>query len=201
MAALPTIPNVIRAAVVGRTAIGTPWANVLHFDKGAGGILSTAITAFQAEIAKLYSNVGYGAGKSGWASFAHSIASVDSVRYTPLFNGLATQVFPLSINGTGGSDAMPSDTAMVISWRADSRGPRYRGRSYWAAPVEGDNDSTGHINSGNVSNHQQAATSFIAACVASAVPLQIASYKYASAAPVVTASVNNVWDRQRRRAA
>jgi hypothetical protein len=200
MAALPVIADVIRASVVGRTAIGTPWANVLHFKKDAGMTVAAALDLFQAEAAKLYSSVGYGAGKSGWASFSHTLASVDQVRYTPLFNGLATQVKPLSINGTGGSDAMPSDTAMVVSWRADSRGPRYRGRSYWAAPVEGDNDPTGHINSGNVSNHSQAAIAFIVALSTALVPLQVASYKFGTSAPVVTASVNNVWDRQRRRA-
>lgn len=200
MAALPTIPDVLRCSVVGHTAIGTRWANVLHVKKDAGMTTSAAIALVHTQIGLLYQSAGFGAGKLGWATMGHPLAGVEAVRYTPLYNNLATTINSLVIAGAGTGDALPSDTCLVISWRSDSRGPRYRGRSYWPSPSELTNGADGRCLPASAATFAAASLQFVANLATALVPLQVASYKYATSAPVTATSVDTRWDRQRRRA-
>lgn len=198
--ALPVIADVIRFAVRGHCVNGQPWVNVQHFKKDPANATAAAIAAFEPEIAKRYTLLGYGGAGRGWGNMASTAAGVDTITYTPLYGSLASVVHNLVIAGGTGGDALPSDTAWCVSFQSSQRGASKRGRIYFASPVEDACDSTGHILASKLAFHLANEALLIAGCTTAGVPLHIASYKYASSVPIISASIDNVFDRQRRRA-
>lgn len=200
VAALPTIADVIRYAVKGHCVNGQPWVNVQHFKKASASSTAAAIALFEPELTKRYTALGYGGTGRGWANMAALAAGVETVTYTPLYGSLASIVHPLVIAGGTGGDALPSDTAWVVSYQSSQRGARNRGRLYFAAPVEDACDSTGHIIAAKQAFQLSNEGAFIAATTAAGVIPQIASYKFSTSVDIISASMDNVFDRQRRRA-
>lgn len=196
---LPVITDVIRVAVRGVCPSGQPWVNVLHFRASTGTTLAANAALIQPEIAKLYSVVGYGASKAGWASNASTQSKTVDVTYLPLDGVSASLSNSMAITGAAGGDALPSDVAMVITHRTLLRGARHRGRSYWAGFAESVNGSDGRIITGTITDFLGCWGAFNAALVTKAIPQVVASYKFASAEPVSSYAIDTAWDRQRRR--
>lgn len=199
--ALPVIADVVRCAVSGVGAAGTNWVNVLHYKKLGTDSYPVAIAVAQGLIADFYTNGGGVGSLYGWGNFAVDDASVRRMVHTPLDGVSASTVVDVTIPGTGATEPLPPDTAVVISWRTAVRGPQARGRTYWAGMSEALNDSNGRLLAASQAQMITGANDFLAAMDTSNVPLVVASYKYAVYNEVVSATIDNVFDRQRRRKA
>lgn len=197
---LPTIPDVVRVAVKGVTPAGSPFVNVLHYKDDTAVSLDAAIALFHAQLTTLYSTAGFGVGKNGWGALGATSARTVEVAYTPLFDDLATRVLAMAQTGGATGDALPSDTALCITLRTNLRGPRYRGRQYWAGGTEANNTATGKVLAATLGQLVAGWGQFLINLSGANVPLVVASYKFSEATLVTSVSANDTWDRQRRRA-
>lgn len=197
--ALPVIANVIRCAVRGKCPSGAPWVNVHHVQKAAGANYPASILEWDTELAKLYSDVGYGGVNKGWAHFANPLASTIDFTFTPLDGVAASTTLAHAIVGTSAGEPLPSDTAIVMTHRTTKRGRRYRGRTYFAGI--GEADSNGQFLAASRDVLMATAELYRAAVVATTnldFPV-VASYAYETAEPISQYTMNLVFDRQKRR--
>lgn len=202
MAALPVIPNVIRCVISGVCPSGQPWANTFHVEKEPASSFGAAANAIQTEVLKIYGiAVPYGVGTEAWGQSASNLARMTQQRYTLLDGVTASALFNVTRTGLLATNPMPSDTAVVVSEQTAKRGPRYRGRIYLPGYTESMNDANGTIDATTRTNMTAGWVAFANALFASVDlgGMVVASYKYATAEPVTVLTINERWDRQKRR--
>lgn len=194
---LPVIADTMRVAIEGKLANGHNWANILHFRKASGVSFATAIAVLDpALVSHLQTAVG---GGQTWKNSATTAASVQAIRYTPLDGASATVVNTHIIAGASAGEALPGNTALVITLRTASRGRSFRGRVYQAPFNETQNAATGVPVSAEVAGVAAQWNGLLTNLVATGVSLVVASYKLALATNVATCTVDGRWDTQRRR--
>lgn len=163
--------------------------NVLHVQK-TSSTASAIATAFDGAVA------------AGMWQPSINTASVTSIEVTPLDGVTATFVLATSgakwagVQSTGDVLVAP---AGIVSLRTTLRGAKNRGRIY--LPFIGEAvQSSGQILSGTVTTWQTAWNTFLNTAIpAAGMTLVVASYKYATAAPVASISCEAFLGTQRRR--
>lgn len=133
---------VVQVSVNGTTPGGEKWVNVFHVlnpNGPAAAITLADATAITAPIFALYDDI-----KALLAStFAVSFATVKNM--TADRSGEQFEVAPgAAIVGTAVGDPLPSQNAVVISWRTALATRRTRGRTYLAGFAESSMDATAH---------------------------------------------------------
>lgn len=198
---LPVITRVVRAAVQGTLGNGQPWVNVLHYRVAADFWGPTNIGNLDAEISKLYSAAGYGAGKEGWANNASTGARVSQVTYTPLDGSAASDARSKAIVGISAADSLPPRTAMVFTLRTALRGRSRRGRCYWAGFTEtaGAPDGTPVDSVITAFNAAWAQHKTDLGAKTTPIALVVASYKLSDATDTTIVQGQDRWATQRRR--
>ncbi len=197
---LPIIQDCFRVAVRGSNNIGAPCINVLHFLKLASSSQATFLAALDIQLRNIYLAGGVaGVGTSGWGTFGGGLSRVDDYTVTKLDGVSASLVVPMAIVGSATGDALPPDTALVTTFRSGFRGRSFRGRTYWWGGTEANNDGGGRLLAANLVEFTANWGQVILTPSAAEAVLCIASYTMASAAVVTSFTVNNVFDRQRRR--
>lgn len=196
---LPVITDVMRTAIEGNTAIGSHWANVLHFRKS--GVLTYAgmIALVEPELKKLYGPSAAYAGGQRWEDPAASSWTVQQFRHTPLDGTSASTVTTSVATGQSGGDALPSGVAVVFTLRTALRGRSYRGRVYWGGYSESTNPVGAQPTSSTISGQVTNWNGMIAALSGSGVSLVVASYLHSTAENVVNVTSQARWESQRRR--
>src|SRR6476620_6081691 len=139
---LPVITDTIRVSVEGLLVSGRAWANILHFRKS--GVLSYAgaIVVLEARLPQFWTN--RVVGSPAWGYYAHTGASIQRIRYTPLDGVSPTTVAAHVSAGAAAADPLPAQDALAVTFYTATRGRRYRGRMFLPAFTEGSNDGTGH---------------------------------------------------------
>lgn len=194
MAAL-VIPGAIQVVVKGQN-LGTNWANVWGVYNPDPFLLDQAVAN---EIADAFFD-GYALDAAsrtfGWSLTAIEVRDLRTAT-SPSFDGVIT---PLS--GSNSGDAMPPQTAAVISHRTGLRGKSYNGRTYMNGWVEVLNDGDGALTPGLQSAllaEVAAIEAGLAGVTGGPFVLAVLSRKLLEATPIVSSTVDNEWDRQDRR--
>lgn len=197
---LPIIADVSRVAVRGLCQNGQPWVNVLHFAKPTATSRAAFMTALDINIRGIYNPTGVsGPGTSGWATVGGIGSSAVDYTETRLDGVSASEIIALGITGAAGGDPLPADTALVSTFRTGFRGRSNRGRTYWAALTETNNDSNGQL---LLANATEITANWAALLVSPGnldAILCVASYLLADSNPVTSVTLNRIFDRQRRR--
>lgn len=194
---LPTIANVIRAAVIIKMANGHRGSNVLHFEKTAILTYSGAIALLDPILLNLYT-VNQGAGLA-WKTIAPAAASLVQFEYTPLDNSSATTVIGHNVAGLDANDPLPAGTALVVTVRTALRGRAHRGRVY-TGPYCEDANTAGAPTAPTVAAVQTQWNWLIATGLpGSGLSFGVASYKNSTYEPATSITVDPRWDTQRRR--
>ncbi len=128
---LPVIADVCRVTLSGIVEGGVGWSNTLHIARTGTTSWSTLIPLIDAEISKLYAQVGYGAGKYGWAQYCTDGTTFKQATYTPLDGASASTTLNHSQTGVSTQSAPPAQNAMSITLKSGLRGRSYRGRVFW----------------------------------------------------------------------
>lgn len=154
MIPLPTITNVLRAAVRGLTATGQPWVNVIHFrytgTPSAGWV--TEINALDPILFKFYGGPIYTGGYFILQQMG-SNSSIQDITYTPLDGTTVSTVKPhIQAGSVAPGVGAPSEVAAVLTLRTDHRGRRYRGRIYLITNVASNYGADGNLIATYVNN-------------------------------------------------
>lgn len=178
-----------------------PAANIYHVtngqtgDVGIGAVL-TAFKTFYDAIATFFgtgTNISIG-------------ASVRDVSVTP---NRIIAVSPLASVGSSGGEPLPANAALVVTWRTALAGRSFRGRTYLGPSTETVN-SSGVAASGTVNTISTAANALITNIDAIA-GMNFGVYAFRrtqppysetpfdASEPITSATVNGLWDSQRRR--
>jgi hypothetical protein len=125
------ISNWITVTINGLSQDGEPFANVTSFKSNTNttdpAVLSGLATAFWTALGPTY--------LGGLCTGALVQSVVARTHYSPPYvEGRASQTFPQY--GTINADALPDNTAEVISWKTAYIGRRYRGRTFYPATSE-----------------------------------------------------------------
>lgn len=194
---LPMIADVIRTSVVGHTAGGHHWANVLHFRKTSILSNSGAIAILDPLLLNFYTtNLGTGL---GWQNGAPTTMGIEQFQYTPLDGATATTVITHAFAGTSGGEALPANVALVATLRTALRGRSHRGRIYWNGINENSNTAVGAPLAATVNGLANQCAQFISNLAGSGVTWVVASYLNSTAENITAVSVDTRWDTQRRR--
>lgn len=198
---LPVIANCIRCTVFGTVEGGVGWANTMHFSKLTGNSNGQAISDADTEVRKLYQQIGYGAGKYGWAQYNSDGTKVLGSSYTPLDGSTASTSFSWTQAGVSSQAPLPAQNAMSITLRTGLRGRSYRGRVFWTCSNREVIDTNGLIADADLAGTTSAFASFIAALEAKTSPLElvVASYLHGTASTVLSAQPHGVMAHQTHR--
>ena len=194
---LPVIADTIRVAVQGTASNNHHWANILHFRK-TGALTNAGAIVILDPILLAHYNTSAGGGSS-WRSFAPTTTTLDQFVYTPLDGTTASTVITHALVGAQAGDAMPASVALVVTLRTALRGRSHRGRVYQGPWTEVTNGAGGTPSSTQVGFVAGQWTAFLAALSGSGVSLVVASYLHSTAENVVSCTVDQRWDTQRRR--
>lgn len=179
---LPVITDVCRITLSGLVEGGVGWSNTIHVARTSTGSWSTSIPLIDAEISKLYSQAGYGAGKYGWAQYNTDGTTFKQATYTPLDGATASTTINHSGTGVSTQAALPAQNAMVITLKTGTRGRSYRGRVFWTCNSREVMNGDGTIAQADLDGTVLAWQAFNTALGALATPcgLVVASYKNAT---------------------
>lgn len=194
---LPVITDVMRVAINGRSSNGVKWANVLHYRKTGVLTYAGAIAALDPILVDHLTTAN--GGGACWTQLAHSGATIDDIRYTPLDGSSATTVISHVAPGVNANEALPASLCLVVTLRTALRGRSHRGRVYQGPWTEAASTATGTPLSTQPTAVAAQWTAHLAALVGSGVSLVVASYLLATATDVATCTVDTRWDTQRRR--
>jgi len=195
---LPVIANTFRAALVSKASNGHIDVNVLHFRKTGALSYPGAIVIADPLIYALY-NSALGGGVAMKQNL-HPQWNLLEFRYTPLDGVSATTVIPHPLQGTSADDSLPPSTSLVITEYTALRGRAHRGRMFFPALGESNNDVNGGVVAAQVVSMQTQFSAWLASFAGSGVSQVVASYKNSTAEDVVSLLVRSVWHSQRRRA-
>lgn len=194
--------NLFRVTVQGHTPGGEKWVNVFHVVQAVDDddTLTLAIaTSLRDRFATFYNAI---------KAQQHQNYGVDMFTVKNLQTGHDGEQFELApavaIVGGSATDPLPSQDALVVSWRTPLAGRKFRGRTYlagWAtAALETDNPT---IDPANVTLVGNAARALITGLGADFRPLAVWSRIEPPAGGLVTVinnvRVGRVFDTQRRR--
>lgn len=186
---LPIIPGVIRCAFNWLDgASGLKATNVCHFAE-----VDNDPDALNTSLQANFTN-------NMWALQSNAVA-MQSITYTPLFSALAGStehpITSIHAAGTGSPDYSPQ-SCTIIKLGTGSRGRSARGRLY--LPFIGETQQTkGTIQVVDANLVTGAWVAFVAAMALAAKPMQVASYKHATALPVSSVVCETRTGTQRRR--
>ena len=220
--ALPSIPGVVRAAVLGKTDGGGNFVNVWHwrYAGGASAPGTVEIDSLHSVFTRIYSGTAYTTGVP-WFGICTAGVSLTNVVYTVL-DGQAL-AYEKAASGTGltSGPPLPPEVALCLTLRTQFRGRRYRGRIYLPASTTGGSvyTSSGQLSSGAQTNLLTQINGVFSAAAALQWKPVVASYgkslvkdpndKYDKievtwapfATDIATVTTNGVFDVQRRRKA
>jgi hypothetical protein len=171
---------------------------VVHFRKSGALSFTGAIAIADPLIFALY-NSALGGGVAMKQNL-HPQWNLLEFRYTPLDGTSATSVFPHPLQGTSADDSLPPSTSLVITEYTALRGRAHRGRIFFPALGESNNDVNGAVVAAQVTSMQTQFSAWLASFSGSGVTPVVASYKNSTAENIVSLLVRSIWHSQRRRA-
>jgi len=202
--ALPLIAGTVRAAVNGTVPSTQQWANVWHF-RYAGGASSpgdTDIANLHTLFLRFYSGTAFGSG-AAWMTRSPNASSLSRFTYIRLDGSSLGLEYNMTVPGSGGTSATPSECAPVITLRTNKRGRSYRGRIYLPCPNSSWIDTSGRLLAGTRDSTVAQLTGLMAALggpsVAPFWELGVASYLRSEFTPVSVITMDLDVDVQRRR--
>lgn len=198
---LPVIANTIRASVYGTCEGGVGMSNTFHIVKDNAASYANAMADCAATIAQMYSAAGFGGTNFGWAHYANSGSKINQIVQTPLDGTTPSRSDSVAISGTGATDALPAQTALLITLRTAIRGRSFRGRVFWGGLDRGTMGPDGRFPAADVAFVEAAWTAFNTALVAQtrSCALTVASYHLVLETAVSGFTCRTVYGHQTRR--
>lgn len=197
--------QVDRVTVLGHTPGGEKWVNVFHLmhGRGPGASLTLALaTAYRDRFATFYNAI------KALQSDSYGVDQFVTKNMDPALSGEQFELTPaVAISGTDAAGPIPSQNAIVVSWRTALAGRRYRGRTYLAGFAKAAMDPTAHgITAANQAVIGNAARALVNGLVADNAPLVVWSRVIGAGpaadgwvTPVNNVRVGRIFDTQRRR--
>jgi len=203
------IPNAAQVYLHWQNA-GRPFTNVL------GAIKPAPLLVDQSMAESLGAAIKGALATSGLAPMLGPAVTLDEVGVRSIATAGQPEFLDsgAAVSGTGVTDALPPQTALVISAQTDRSGASYRGRIYLGGWVEGQNDANGYASAGSVT----AGMAFVQACSdamdavglafavlsrpaeGGTIPEKIIPARAGFATAITSLEVKNqFWDTQRRR--
>lgn len=195
------------------TLNGTQYAvNVMGaLNTGPATFNQALANSLGAAIKSSFTSSGWGARVSSDVALAAvGVRNIDQANQAEFVdNGVA-------VAGTGATDPLPPQTALVITLRTALAGPSFRGRIYLPGACEGESDTNGTCTAAAAANAASWVNTIASNMLANGLTMAVLSRPRAAAtipaktitakggfATAVNAIVNRdlVWDTQRRRAA
>jgi hypothetical protein len=199
MAALPTIPHVVRTSVQGTLTNGQQWANVMHHNfTGGGWPAASDITALHAKVVRLYSGSIYTSGITLFLQCKNNV-TLDRIVYTPLDGTAASTTTDVNATATETTDSLPVETALGITIRTGFRGRSYRGRMFLPAWCENQNGSDGRLPSGTATQLVNEFTGYQTDLGTANWTFGVASYRLVLFNSMTSVTVHREWHVIRRR--
>lgn len=121
------VNDVFRVSAVGRFGTGQDFVNVWYYRQVAGSLaapMTDLISAWQDQVQDLY------------MACMPAANVLDSLEIRGVTNPSLGQDQAIGAQGGQSGDALPPQTASLVSWRTGFVGRRNRGRTYLPAPVE-----------------------------------------------------------------
>lgn len=194
MAAL-VIPGALQVVIKG-TNLGTNWANVWGVYNPDPFLLDQSIAN---DIADAFFD-GYALDAAS-RTFGWSLDSIE-VRDLRTATSPSWDAVITPFSGSNAGDAMPPQTAVVLSHRTGLRGKSYNGRTYMNGWVEVSNDGDGSVDPAlrtALLAEVAAIEAGLAAVTGGPFELAVLSRKLLVATPITSTTVDSEWDRQDRR--